>query len=1262
MRELKESKSGSGTIIVLVHLRTNGLTDRLELDPTQDDYDFVFMSEQEEEKKFQLDARGPREEGKEVRLDFSLRALCEVMFLEPRMKIRIRGTKVEPVRVQTELTNMKAVTIKVEHAGAMGAQAVPGTPGGSKKQKTNPVIAYLGRHPRHAEEWQLSGTLTYQDNGLVVAYGRPGIAGSLGDKLGVLLICSLPSSEFKVNNTKTDFEPKSEKSGSMRYPKIRAAFTREFKKYVDECERDVASASQAVAREEYNAASGVATDCDWMQCESCGRWRLFSTTVSKALQRAGKTPQQFKEYKVEYANKMWCCWFKGSPVEKFGSKACTEVPCDFENFANLFDDTTVGQVDLRPASYSQNDSSEDDDDEPRGLKRSPSGNAIQLASPAVEHPPTRRDVADALAELSLPRSISTDVKILKPADHEQLKILKQRCAEGGFCYVHEASFYGEPIALKELKNKCDTADLIKEAGNLSKLKHAAIPQLRFVDPDGCRIGLEWVDGTTLDACESHTRGTHWSSWVSQMVSALQYIHSQDILHNDLRLSNLMVTADAQHVKLIDFGLAKLQKADTTFSVEPNSVRSAKYKCPTVARQGHTALGKHVDVYSLGICVLELATGKIDEVWGQGFIDTDVLRLIMNSRTTDDQLHKQLNIAASDLGETLRKIVEGCITVSCFNRLGLDRVARLMEDITVGPKVQFVYHVLEPQDQLEFNESGEFVRLTRLPGGSADQTLAYHVGKGSQPDFRGRFVSCTQSAEWAIHFWSLQKAQTDISYPILKIDTAKIAEASRVDLTTKEACRRHNLSNTETNYAYDASEVVFTNGHSGGGIPAAAISDVFTLVGHRLECDTSHKQWHDRTKHRRPLQEMVTAAGKDKTKSFKDWSRKFLRVRDEEMNGANSFEILKEGACSIDAVVQKEGDTQSNVSGKAYGQVWCVGGGPYDRSVAGGPQQPKQKKPRRDEPAGESAASRTAVVGRLYKPSSGAALPLYLQGSDVYFEQDGQPKKLGKAGLVVDSAGTKVGKGPDAVTKTWRWDLGTFGTGGTFNKSKGLPWLRRRAGKVLADSKVTLSEPAMMVSPKLELKQEAAEFAKDHPWLRPGRLLWAIDGSRKKCADIANDFDANGFKKVMNSATCLTFCSDEEHTAWTSGSAAQLAPPDGAAAAAASAASAAAAALAASGGAANTLKRAGTFAGYTIGMRVQKRDTDDEEWSDGIVASLDPLLVTFDCTDANPSVDEEFWWNQVRPLLEDDPRPSKRSRAAAPAAAPARAALPAACQR
>ena len=83
------------------------------------------MSDEEPDAKFQIQARGPREEDKKVRLDYSLRAFCAVMFLEPRMKVIIRGKAVRPVRVATELQDMQTKKIKVEHAIARSASRVP---------------------------------------------------------------------------------------------------------------------------------------------------------------------------------------------------------------------------------------------------------------------------------------------------------------------------------------------------------------------------------------------------------------------------------------------------------------------------------------------------------------------------------------------------------------------------------------------------------------------------------------------------------------------------------------------------------------------------------------------------------------------------------------------------------------------------------------------------------------------------------------------------------------------------------------------------------------------------------------------------------------------------------------------------------------------------------------------------------------------------------------------------------------------------------
>ena len=73
------------------------------------------------------------------------------------------------------------------------------------------------------------------------------------------------------------------------------------------------------------------------------------------------------------------------------------------------------------------------------------------------------------------------------------------------------------------------------------------------------------------------------------------------------------------------------------------------------------------------------------------------------------------------------------------------------------------------------------------------------------------------------------------------------------------------------------------------------------------------------------------------------------------------------------------------------------------------------------------------MGRFYKPSSGPdkngrlALTVSATDSRVQYEDGkGEMKNLWATGVVVDSAGKPVGRGGDAATRLWRWDLGEGG--------------------------------------------------------------------------------------------------------------------------------------------------------------------------------------------------------------------------------------------
>lgn len=111
---------------------------------------------------------------------------------------------------------------------------------------------------------------------------------------------------------------------------------------------------------------------------------------------------------------------------------------------------------------------------------------------------------------------------------------------------------------------------------------------------GNAIEMEWVDGINLkEALETE----RWSSEkrgriLDELLDALQYIHSRQVVHKDLKPSNIMITHNGDHVKIIDFGVAD-QDCDVTRL--PGGTRS--YAAPELLEGG--VADQRSDIYSLG---------------------------------------------------------------------------------------------------------------------------------------------------------------------------------------------------------------------------------------------------------------------------------------------------------------------------------------------------------------------------------------------------------------------------------------------------------------------------------------------------------------------------------------------------------------------------------------------------------------------------------------------------------------------------------------
>jgi mitogen-activated protein kinase 15 len=102
---------------------------------------------------------------------------------------------------------------------------------------------------------------------------------------------------------------------------------------------------------------------------------------------------------------------------------------------------------------------------------------------------------------------------------------------------------------------------------------------------------------------------HKTYVIYQLVRALFYIHSAELLHRDVKPSNLLLNADCL-VKLCDFGLCRSTADIGTHSdtVLTDYVATRWYRAPEILL-GSTKYGKAVDMWSVGCILGEMLNSK-----------------------------------------------------------------------------------------------------------------------------------------------------------------------------------------------------------------------------------------------------------------------------------------------------------------------------------------------------------------------------------------------------------------------------------------------------------------------------------------------------------------------------------------------------------------------------------------------------------------------------------------------------------------------------
>lgn len=212
-------------------------------------------------------------------------------------------------------------------------------------------------------------------------------------------------------------------------------------------------------------------------------------------------------------------------------------------------------------------------------------------------------------------------------------VLEQRIGEGGMGVVYRAfdPDVGRTVALKFARAQHGAIDarvwsrLRREAQALARIRHPSVVGLYEMghDPRGAYLALELVEGVHLRRwLQARPRPLAQIVAVLERVAvALDAVHRCNLLHRDIKPTNILVTAE-DRIVLVDFGLAlgfsELTTATNGQTQVDNTCRTRMTRTNTVVGTTHymspeQLMGRDLDVRS---DVFSLAVTAYEAVFGQ----------------------------------------------------------------------------------------------------------------------------------------------------------------------------------------------------------------------------------------------------------------------------------------------------------------------------------------------------------------------------------------------------------------------------------------------------------------------------------------------------------------------------------------------------------------------------------------------------------------------------------------------------------------------
>ncbi|NET43151.1 serine/threonine-protein kinase [Okeania sp. SIO2B3] len=191
-------------------------------------------------------------------------------------------------------------------------------------------------------------------------------------------------------------------------------------------------------------------------------------------------------------------------------------------------------------------------------------------------------------------------------------VLLEEIGRGAHGIVYQGYHKEKPdeiVAVKIIDNTGNLDSLLVEPDLLSRLNHPNIIGLKdyFIHEGKLILVTEYIYGNTLQSYLEE-RGKLSTkeviTFLTQIADALVHAHANNIIHRDIKLSNILVTGDKQNRRfvLVDFGISRMTEGIQTIKRVAGTYH---YMAPEQLR-GRPC--EQSDLWALGVCTYSLLTG------------------------------------------------------------------------------------------------------------------------------------------------------------------------------------------------------------------------------------------------------------------------------------------------------------------------------------------------------------------------------------------------------------------------------------------------------------------------------------------------------------------------------------------------------------------------------------------------------------------------------------------------------------------------------